>query len=214
MREGLLYSGPMLVGKGRAALLGGVAIAAVMSTASRASAQEPAPGFGRRDAFVFSVERIFGYQSQTFGSQTVDSTGYHPLYWSGLGFHGVMSSGLTVGALVGATFLSLKQADTNATAEKATLIWLRPRIGYAGTLQNHFGYWIRGGPTVLFSIDHESGDTHDAFSFGGEAYAVFELAPHVDLMFGPHVEFKLAADEDDNKYASVGLTFGLMGEFY
>jgi hypothetical protein len=224
----------MLEGRRRVSsvLVGGATLLALTALSARASAQESAksrgPGFGERDSFVLSVERILGYQSQTVGQncnsagdcsdETLDSAGFHPLYWSGLGLHSVMSSGLTVGALIGYTYLSEESASSNSSGTKASLVFLRPRIGYAGSVQKGLGYWLRIGPTVLLSIDHKSSDTgdkfHDIFAAGGEAYAVIEAAPHVDVLLGPHVEIFIGSDTKSEKYSSVGLTLGLAGDFY
>jgi hypothetical protein len=192
-------------------------LALLVSHASRASAQAAVstqPGFGQHDSFVLSAERLLGYQSQTFGDSTIDSVGFYPVYWSGLGLHGVMSSGLTLGAVVGVTYLSFKSSDPNSTAFKESVFWLRPRIGYAGTLQKNVGFWARLGPTVFIANDHEHDETNDALALGGEVYAVVTVAPHVGVLFGPHAEFNVTADHDSSEYSSVGMTLGLMGEFY
>nr|HMR12024.1 hypothetical protein [Polyangiaceae bacterium] len=65
-------------------------VAAAGLICGTASAQEPAAPastgkFGERDAFLFTVERIFGFQSQKQclddSCQTIDSVGLHPIYW-------------------------------------------------------------------------------------------------------------------------------------
>lgn len=198
------------------ALWGVTTLLVSLFCASNAGAQEPVPKgsrFGERSSFVLSAERLAGYQSQEIGESSVDSIGFHPIYWSGLGLHGVMDSGLTLGTLLGVTYLSFSNEDDDESS-KATLIWLRPRIGYAGSLEKNFGYWARLGPTALLAIDHDDDNGSQALSAGLELYAVIMASPHVGFLVGPHVEIKLAADEDENKYGSVGFTLGLLGDIY
>jgi hypothetical protein len=173
-------------------------------------------GFGNRDEFVFSVERIFGFQNQDFGGdESYDSLGMHPIYWGDLGFWGVWDTGLTFGGLVGITHFNFDLGDSNSS--EATLMLLRPRIGYAGSQNSVLGYWLRAGPTVLWVID-DDGDSQRALALGGEAYAVFTPVPHVGILVGPHAEFHIKGGRTDSgsrpQYSSYGLTMGLMGEFW
>ena len=190
------------------------AASAVLTFSPPSRAQAADAGFGNRDAFVLSVERIAGFQSQDFGgnSGSIDTLGFQPLYWGGLGLFGVWETGLTLGALIGATRIDSEIfGDENETI---TLLQLRPRIGYAGTLQKNFGFWVRGGPTYIMAFsDDEDEDASRILALGGELYAVITPVPHVGILFGPHAEFHVTGTDDD-EYSSYGLTLGLMGEFW
>ncbi len=185
--------------------------------AARAAPDPPAAEnrFGRHSALVLGVERIAGYQEQQFGDATVDSVGFHPLFWSGLGAHLETRSGFTFGALLGATHFTLTTRGTGNSVEslRKTMIWFRPRVGYAGPLPGAFGYWVRLGPTGLLFADSDK-KTHKAISAGAEIYAVFHVAPHVGVLLGPNYELQLVADVAASKYGSAGFTLGLIGELY
>ncbi len=209
--------------KGIVALAGSAVALAICLGPSPAAAQDR---FGQRDEFIFSVERMFGFQHQDFSDEGggYESTGFHPFYWAGVGLFSMSSSGLNFGALLGFTRFQFDLGDGTTTAN---VIQLRPRIGYGGTEEKgRFGYWVRVGPTALvsFASDEDTdasgqttSDSSEAYAFGvgGEAYAVFFPAPHVGVLIGPHADFHIAGGGDgDPEYSSYGLTVGLMGEFY
>lgn len=193
-------------------------IAIVLATSALHAADGRPPdthGFGQRTALVLGIERIAGYQSQRFGDATVESAGFHPLFWSGLSVHGVTRWGFSFGALVGATHFTLNaQGDPNTPDSlRKTMVWLRPRVGYAATLRGALGYWVRLGPTALIFADTDK-KTHKALSAGAELYAVIGVSSHVRVLVGPHYEIGIAADENASKYGSLGLTLGLIGELF
>jgi hypothetical protein len=183
-----------------------------------AQAQDAAPaapqgaGFGERDAFLFSVERIFGFQSQKScvddSCQTLDSVGLHPFYWGHIGLFSQQTSGLNYGSLVGFTYLKDGFGD-----DDVAILRLGPRIGYAGSLQPALGYWLRGGPSLFAGFS----DGDDAFSLAAsfEAMAVVVPVPHFGLLFGPNVDIHLWGEQGDVDYqlSAIGFSAGLMGEF-
>jgi len=198
------------------ARLAGTACAFALGLAATPAAAQEGGRFGQRDAFVLSVERIVGFQNQKFDEDggSVDSTGLQPVYWGSLGLFSMSSSGLNFGALFGVTRLDLDQGFFgDPDGLEVTLVQLRPRIGYAGTeKEGRFGYWVRGGPTLVYA--HSEDNDSQAFAAGFEAYAVFFPAPRIGVMLGPHAEFHLAGSGDgDPYYKSTGLTAGIMGEF-
>ncbi|MBI3200920.1 MAG: hypothetical protein HYZ29_05185 [Myxococcales bacterium] len=204
-----------------------LALGATVATA-RAQAGAPAAGaaFGQRDEFIFSVERLFGFQNQKFDddSGSYEATGFHPLYWGSVGLFSMSASGLNFGALLGATRYQFGSLGGDS---KVNVLQLRPRIGYGGTeKERRFGYWLRGGPSALIVLAQSedtdaSGKTSSesresyALGVGGEAYVVLFPVPHVGVVVGPHAEFHLVGEGDgDPYYRSYGLTAGVMGEFY
>lgn len=183
------------------------------------SSKGPGGGFGKRDAFVLSVERILGFQDQNYGDASLDSTGFHPVLWAQLGLFDVSEGGLTWGTLVGFTHVRATDGDSSFS-----IFTLLPRVGYAGSTTDSFGFWIRGGPGGRLIADHDAGESRYTVSLGGELYGVITPAPHVGILIGPHAEFNLfggdsedcppGQDCPDPEYQSLGLTIGLMGEFW
>lgn len=183
--------------------------AALCLATAPAHAQASGAHFGERGAFLFTVERVFGFQNQQFSEDggSIDSTGYQPFFWGGVGLFGMSASGLSFGALLGL----IRWEDDDGDA--VSVVQARPRIGYGGTeQQGRFGYWVRGGPTLIYS--HRESFDALASALGAEAYAVFFPARHVGILVGPHAEFNLAGTGDGDPYfKSVGLTAGILGEF-
>ncbi|MBK7586015.1 MAG: hypothetical protein IPI67_38250 [Myxococcales bacterium] len=216
------------MGRAHGIAVGGAIALAVALSSSPARAQSAAPGshFGERDEFIFSVEKLFGFQNQKFSDDggSYESKGFHPIYWGGVGLFSMSASGLNFGVLFGVTRFQFDLGDNKVTSN---VIQLRPRIGYGGTEKaGRFGYWIRGGPTSLIafsknedtnSTGNNSSENNSAYTFGvgAEAYAVFFPVPHVGILVGPHADFHIAGGGDgDPKYSAYGLTTGIMGEFY
>lgn len=193
--------------------------ALVVGVALPASAQSGGE-FGSRGETVFGVERIFGFHHTDFGDESIEGFAYDPFLWSSLAVHHVGSSGLSIGALFGATYLHVPAKNADAKDNSRTFVQLRPRIGYAGWVKQGFGYWVRGGPSAFLNVDHDQSETHYSLSVGLEAYVVLRAARHAAFLVGPHYEPKLFADEDggdgknDYRIGSYGLTVGMMGEFF
>lgn len=197
-------------------------LSALVGLAGSASAQAPvAPGksgFGDRDAFVLSVERMFGYQQQEIDDRTHDSVGLHPVYWGHLGLFSVSQSGLTFGALLGASYLRLGSDSSDPLDDgddtEVAILRVAPRIGYAGSVDAKVGYWLRAGPSALFAITE--GNDAKLFALGFEALAVVTPVAHVGILFGPNVDIHLYGRQGDEKteYKALGLSAGLLGEFW
>lgn len=180
-----------------------------------AAAEEEGDRFADRDTFVLSIERFLGFQSQEFGggdnSPTYDSTGMQPIYWGNVGLFGISSSGLALGTTIGFTYFESNLFDDDDDSG-AGILRLGPRIGYAGsTDRREFGYWVRGGPTLLAVFSDEEMTMMLAGTI--ELYAVIRPVEHLGILVGPHADIHITG-EDDAEYSSLGLTFGLMGEFY
>jgi hypothetical protein len=217
--------------------LGVATIAAGIATTPAARAQEAAAdtagpaaapaggGFGVRDSFALSVERIFGFQQQELGPDgaetEIDTVGLHPVLWGHLGLFKSLPGGLNYGAVLGVShFRNLDDDETEPDGRTAFRVG--PRIGYAQPLQDSLGYWVRGGPSMLYLW--QEGDTTDSVALGAslEAYAVITPWEHVHVLFGPHLDLHIwgkgeeepVSGEDSFEYRSVGLTAGLMGEFW
>lgn len=195
--------------------------AVALLLAAPASAQMTNPygpraerGFGNRDSFVFSVENIFGFehlelgQSGSSDTTSIDSKVMDPFFWGNVGLFGMYDSGLTLGAVVGLTHEFQKGDDF-------TILRLKPRVGYAGSATQYFGYWIRGGPSLYTSVSGDS--TVNVFSFGAEAYGVITPVPHLGILVGPNADISIYGhDNQGNKWklTEYGLECGLMGEFW
>lgn len=212
-----------LVARRRASVAGGCIAAALALFTSGAALAQDAPGaqgFGRRDSFVFSVEHVAGFQTLELAigdddgddnSPSLDSVGLHPTYWGNLGVFTISDSGLTFGAVLGVTQLLAR--DEDALEDSITIVRVEPRIGYAGSTNQSFGYWVRGGPSVFVIESAEVGYT---FGFGAEAYAVITPVPHFGVLVGPTFDFLPVGDYDgrDFTYSAFGISAGVMGEFY
>lgn len=216
-------------------------VAGLLGLPATALAQEAVPAesggeFGERDSFVLGVERVFGFNSQEISvgdaSQTIDSTGLFPAYWGHIGLYSMTSSGLNYGALVGVGHQRFSDDDDDTNT---TFVRLGPRIGYAGSLRPGVGYWAKGGPSVIFGMtkDQEQDSTGVsqtvestayALAFSAELYAVIIPVPHVGFVFGPHMDINITgsisqdaggqSQDEDYGYGSLGLTAGIIGEFY
>lgn len=218
--------------KGMVTLPASAVALALALGATPALAQETPARFGQRDELIVSIERLFGFQSVDYGGDggSVDTTGFQPYWWAGLGVFSMSSSGLNFGALFGVTRIQLEDDDSSLTGN---IFQLRPRIGYGGTdKEGRFGYWVRLGPSAIVTFSESestssTGQTRSdsssgyALGVGGEAYAVFFPAPHVGVLLGPHADFHLYGKDDnddpddrDPEYSAFGLTAGIMGEFY
>jgi hypothetical protein len=220
--------------RGHSISMAAVVALAALTLPRLAAAQEPAnDGFGNRDAFVFSVEDVFGFTSHEFTSEdasgeeesnSTDSLGLQPLLWGNIGLHDISSSGLTLGVLLGAGYDRTEIPFFGQDVEiSVATVRIGPRIGYAGSLQPNFGYWIRGGPSALMQFASIESDGEDEtasaymFAISGEAYAVIVPAPHFGILIGPHADIHVwgnTDDGDDVGYTAFGLGVGLMGEFW
>lgn len=196
---------------------------ALTGTTGAAHAQDTAagPGFGARDSFVLSVERIFGFQTQELGDgdedPTIDSVGLYPFLWGNVGLFGVEDGGLSYGTTIGVGHLTSPSIDNETTL---TLVRVGPRIGYAGHVATTpwFGYWLRGGPSFLLAFIEDEDDDATSYAIAAtlEAYAVMTPVPHFGVLLGPHIDIHIHGDAEgeDFVYRSYGLTLGLMGEFW
>jgi hypothetical protein len=190
-------------------------VSAVLAFGTNAWGQEPAPqpvksGFGKRDSFVFSLERVLGVQNQDFGGDfDIDSKALHPIFWGHLGLFAVNDGGFSAGALIGFSHLDL-DGDSSITIAR-----LGPRLGYAGALTPSLGYWLRAGPSFLLLSSEE--DTSWALGVSIEPMAVITPVDHFGILFGIHADVHIVGEEEgdeESEYSSAGMSLGLMGEFW
>ncbi len=227
----------MAAGERRSARLAAAAAVAACAwlLATPASAQTLNPygpraerGFGHRDAFAFTLEQVFGFEHLELGSedsngnshtQSYDTKPMGALYWGDVGLFSVSQNGLTLGTLLGFTHVFVPSGSDSAVgngSEDATIIRLKPRIGYAGAATPSFGYWLRGGPSFFTAF---SGSDNQVYSFaaGAEAYVVITPYPHFSVLLGPNFDINIFGRDHDGNPAKVtqyGMSVGLMGELW
>lgn len=195
-------------------------------------------GFGERGSVLFGVENVFGVLDQTYsgnnGSNTsLNDNGFFPQGFVGtkLGIHGLLSSGITLGGIVGVW----NDTSTNQNGGSFTSFNIGPRFGWAGCLKKYkaLGFWGRVGPTfqyVNFSETLTVGTTSQsvstdawAMALSFEAFIVWSPVDHFGLLAGPTVDVGLTGHESvsggsspsqgsDFGYHSVGMSFGLVFE--
>ncbi len=225
------------------AALGMAAAVATLAVASPARAQgddvppaEPATrGFGERGSFLLGLENVFGVLDQTYtgagGSSptSVNDNGFFPQYLVGtrLSLHGLMSSGLTLGGIVGVWGVS----GTGPSNGSVTAFNVGPRIGWAGCFKKvkQLGFWGRTGPTFQYVTISESLTVNGqpvstpsidswAFDWSFEAFLVWSPVDHFGLLAGPSVDVGLAGHQSQGNqssdwgYHSIGMSFGLVFE--
>ncbi len=197
----------------------GIAIALLLWSPATAYAQpdEFEEGFGEREAFVLSVERSFGFVSQTFGVEdnddTFESQGFFTPIWGDIGFFDASDS-VTWGALLGVSHLHFGDDDDSGFL----VVRAKPRVGFTFAKDEQIGAWLRFGPSFLLvssSSDNSDDDTSYYFAGSGEAYLVYTPVEHFGLLAGPVIDIHIyGQDDDDNdvSYRSFGLAAGLFGE--
>lgn len=222
------------VGKVPAAV-GAVAAIAMLAVAPPADAQDGPPdqgarGFGERGSMLFSVENVFGVLDQTYtasgnSSTSLNDNGFFPQGFVGtkLGAHALLSSGITVGGIVG----FWNETSTNQNGGSFTALNVGPRIGWAGCLKKYkaIGFWGRVGPTfqyVNFSAGGNGGTDAWALGLSFEAFLVWSPVDHFGLLAGPSIDAGLTGHQSVNGappnsptdfgYHSVGMSFGLVFE--
>lgn len=233
------------VGKVPAAL-GTAAAIATLALALPARAQgddappaEPAAttrGFGERGSFLLGLENVFGVLDQTYtgangsSSTSVNDNGFFPQYLVGtrLSAHGLMSSGLTLGGIVGVWGLS---GTGQSNGSSITAFNVGPRIGWAGCFKKvkSIGFWGRTGPTFQYATISESITVNGvpqqsssidswAFDWSFEAFLVWSPVEHFGLLAGPTVDLGLAGHQSQGNQSSdwgwhsIGMSHGLVFE--
>jgi hypothetical protein len=216
------------------------AIATLALSAPAAHAQEPTAdvggrGFGERGSVLFSVENVFGVLDQTYtagpppnsppntggSSQSLNDNGFFPQGFVGtrLGINGLLSSGITLGGIVGVW----NDSSTNQNGGSFTAVNIGPRFGWAGCLRKYkaLGFWGRVGPTfqyVNFGLGGNNSVDAWALDLSFEAFIVWSPVDHFGLLAGPNVDIGLTGHESsqnqgtDFGYHAVGMSFGLVFE--
>ena len=229
---------------------------AILSIAGRAGAQDDAQdderiwrsekGFGKRGSVLFSIENIFGFMDQTYASYGGNNNsntdfnhkGFFPpgLVGTRLGVHALMSSGLTLGSILGFWTEGASSAGSNGTTT-ITVLQVGPRIGYAVSFPKttKIGFWGRGGPTFQYAdVGFSSGGQNSSsnssnlwsFDLSFEAFLVWTPVEHFGLLFGPSIDVGLTGEQSSSGssgsnngsnvgnagYHSVAFGFGLVFE--
>jgi hypothetical protein len=205
-------------------------LAATSAGPANAADESPTrPGFGQRGSFLLSVENAFGILNQTYSEGNTDvsvnGTGFFAsglgLGFSGtrLGLHGLASSGLTYGGVVG--FAALGETGSGHT--HVTALMLGPRIGYAGSMPKTavVGYWARIGPT--FGWFDTGGGSSSSSTFitdlSIEAFLVWTPVEHFGVLGGPTFDIPLYGStsssgnntsSQDIKWQTFGMSLGLV----
>jgi hypothetical protein len=231
---------------GLAAALATLALAApARAQGDDAPPSEPAAattrGFSERGSVLLSIENVFGVLDQTYSggsgnnatSTSLNDNGFFPQGFVGtrLGINGLLSSGITVGGVVGVW----NETGTNQNGASFTVLNLGPRIGWAGCLKKYkaLGFWGRVGPTfqyLNFSETISAPPTPQTVSTDGwaldlsfEAFIVWSPVDHFGLLAGPNVDIGLVGHESTSQtgqqgqssdfgYHAVGMSFGLVFE--
>lgn len=224
------------------AALGMAAMVVALAFASPARAQdgaapaapgdEGARGFGERGSVLFGVENVFGVLDQTYtgannSNTSLNDNGFFPQGFVGtkLSIHALLSSGLTLGGIVGVW----NESSTNQNGGSFTAFNVGPRIGWAACLKKvkSLGFWGRVGPTfqyVNFSSGGNGNNGADAWALdlSFEAFIVWSPVEHFGLLAGPNVDVGLTGHESVNGappntptdfgYHAVGMSLGLVFE--
>jgi hypothetical protein len=221
------------VGKVPAAIGMAAAIAALSAPAhaQEATANQEARGFGERGSVLLSVENIFGVLDQTYtapnnSAQSLNDNGFFPqgLVGTKLGINGLLSSGITLGGIVGFWSESSTNQNNNGSF---TVFNIGPRVGWAGCLKKYkaLGFWGRVGPTFQYlniSAGGNNGADAWALDLSFEAFLVWSPVDHFGLLAGPTVDIGMTGHESVNNappnaptdfgYHAVGMSFGLVFE--
>lgn len=222
------------VGKVRAAVGIAIALATLASSVPAYAQGDDAPpadqgttrGFGERGSALISLENVFGVLDQTYtgangsSNTSLNGNGFFPQGFQGtkLGIHGLLSSGITLGGLVG--FWSTSGTSQNSLT--VTSLHVGPRIGWAGCFKKvkTIGFWGRGGPTFQFDHLGEGNNSSDAWALdlSLEAFLVWSPVDHFGLLAGPSVDIGLTGHQSsgntgsDFGYHAIGMGFGLVFE--
>ncbi|GAC1365633.1 MAG: hypothetical protein NVS3B10_10580 [Polyangiales bacterium] len=206
-------------------MLGGAAMLGTMSALAQDGAPKTVAGFGQRAHTVLQIDDVFGIRSNTVSSddsrgrsqtQTIDDKWLFPnLFGPRLGIHGIADNGVTYGALLGLWHLRPVGKGSD-NADSITFFTIAPRLGYAGALQEKVGYWVRGGPSLIYA--RAKSDDAYYLDLSLEAYLVWTPTAHFGVTVGPEVDLGLAGHEGGSsghaaKIGSFGLGAGMLTDF-
>jgi hypothetical protein len=214
----------------RVAIVLAGSLATIAGTDVASAADEPAgavaaaPGFGKRETVILSIENVFGimseeiYESGKNGSLSTDSKGFLVSGNFGLraGVHGVLGSGITLGTGLGFEAFKNTERDSSSTV---SLYRIAPRVGYAGSIDSKLGFWLRTGPTI--SILKESSETLTFWDWSIDVFGVWTPVEHFGLLVGPTFDIAFAGNaspdngpsDSDIRYKSFGFFIGMFADF-
>jgi hypothetical protein len=181
-------------------------------------------GFGERGSVLLSLENVFGVLDQTYtgpnNSTSLNDNGFFPQGFAGtkLGIHALLSSGITLGAILGVWGSS----GTQQNSLSVTALHVGPRIGWAGCFKRvkTLGFWGRLGPTFQYEHLGLGNISADAWAMDAsfEAFMVWSPVDHFGLLAGPSVDIGLTGHQSSNNqgndwgYHAIGMSLGLVFE--
>lgn len=212
-----------------ALLASGVVVLAGAPASAQETSAAPTRGFGERESGIFALENVLGVSSTTDSqsangksqSETYDDKGFFPGFLGPrLSLFGV-SDHWTYGAVFSAWWA--KPVGANSSDGSSFLaLTLGPRIGYAGSLpkQRTIGYWIRTGPTVLYTHGESGGNRGNSSNSGSfdwsiDAYAVVTPVEHFGVFFGPAFDIAIYGQSSghDDKLGIISFGLGLLADW-
>lgn len=158
--------------------------------AALASTTAHAAEFGQAGDVSIAADRLMGvYILDRGDSDTLfsigASMGIHPYTTARLGIDGFIIDGLSLGGTLAVWFDD--EGGRNRGNSTAFLIY--PRIGYAISFSDSFGFWPRGGLTITTS---DPGNDNVALTFEATFFGI--PVEHFGLNFGPTIDVAFAGD--------------------
>jgi len=182
-----------------AALVSGI-VATTLASSARA---EP---IGKQGDISFSADRLMGlYLFDQADSATVLGIGAAPLFAHPYTVPRLSVDGFVIDHLSVGGSLGIWVTDPNHGGS-ASGVLLAPRVGYAISFSNAFGFWPRGGFTFWsFGGNDEFGLTMEAMFYGSPV-------EHFAFTFGPVIDIGIAGNGDHDRAHSIGIiSGGIMG---
>jgi hypothetical protein len=160
--------------------------------------------FGNQGDVSFGADRLMGiwihdeggFDGTGFGLGL--SPGFGAYSTARFGFDFVVVDHLTIGGNLGLVFYG---GDADGTG-----ILVYPRVGYVIAFDDTWGFWPRGGITILHADNdfRRGGDDEVALTFEATFFAA--AVEHFGFTFGPAIDIGLAGDGDEAR--SFGVVAG------
>jgi hypothetical protein len=180
-----------------------VALASALTISVAESAH--AGSFGQQGDWTFSAERLTGlYLFNEGGGATVlglgaPAPGSHPYVNARFGVDAFIIDHLSLGGS-----LAVWSVDPDQ-GRSATGALVAPRVGYAFSFNDKFGFWPRGGFTY-----RTFGRDDSEFALTLEAMFYASPASNFAITFGPVLDLGLAGDGPEARNFGI-VTAGIMG---
>jgi hypothetical protein len=188
---------------------------AAEAAAAPASSSSGSTGFGDSGQFVFSVERLFGYNwdHESRGTQTITSSTFsvlgnpfgvvaYPYDWPRLGFDYFLTKSISAGAALAFSRTTGGDNSTNAFE-------VAPRLGYGMMVGPWLGVWPRLGVTYVNATNQ------NYLGLTIDLAAVINVAPHFAITFAPVANIGLSGTRlgVNDKPTTLGAQLGLAMPF-